>query len=328
LLVDCHAHVLPDAALARFPNGASPRYVTAERTVLGRMLEAQEQAGISHALVSDSFYVESAREELPEWSPTDRVKLYNDALAELVGRYPGRLFGLGCIDAWEGEAAARELERLPGLGLVGALVNPSDGRRYLDDPAAQPLLATAERLGLTLFLHPTRDLPAPEHWSEFVMHLTIGRPAQTAVNAARLIFSGTLDRYPRLQLLLAHGGGVLPYVAGRIDATWSAYRPNRWEGPDLLEHSPASYLRRFYCDSNTWSTPALRLIVDLLGADRLVFGTDQPPVWAPLDRSVAALDGLHLAPAVREAVHWRTAARLFSVPLVPPPPAPALYCGA
>jgi aminocarboxymuconate-semialdehyde decarboxylase len=201
------------------------------------------------------------------------------------------------------------------LGFAGALVNPYDGRsggpRYLDDPACGPLLSAAERLGRPLFVHPTRDLPADEHWRDFVLSLIMGRPTQTSVCAARLIFTGALDRHPRLDLLLAHGGGVLPFVAGRLDATWVAYRPERWHGPDILEVEPSTYLRRFHVDTNTWSVPALRLLLEVMGPDRLVVGNDQPPVWVPLDDSLALLAGLDLTDAEREHVLWRNAMRLF-----------------
>jgi aminocarboxymuconate-semialdehyde decarboxylase len=311
-LIECHAHVLPDAALARFPGGDSPRFVTAERRVLARMLEAHDANGVTHALLSDSFFMETSAEELPVWSGTDRARLYNDSLAALLARHRGRLVGLGCVDPWAGEAAARELERMVvALGFAGALVNPSDGRRYLDDPACAPLLAAAESLGRPLFVHPTRDLPADEHWRDFVLSLVMGRPTQTALCAARLIFTGALDRHPRLDLLLAHGGGVLPFVAGRLDATWATYRPERWHGPDILTLEPSTYLRRFHADTNTWSVPALRLLLEVLGPDRLVVGNDQPPVWAPLEDSLALLAGLDLTDAEREHVLWRNAARLF-----------------
>jgi predicted TIM-barrel fold metal-dependent hydrolase len=315
-LIECHAHVLPDSALARFPGGDSARFVTAEQRVLARMLEAHDANGITHALISDSFFMETSAEELPAWSPTDRARLYNDSLAALIARHRGRLVGLGCVDPWAGEAAARELERMVGeLGFAGALVNPYDGRsggpRYLDDPACGPLLSAAERLGRPLFVHPTRDLPADEHWRDFVLSLIMGRPTQTSVCAARLIFTGALDRHPRLDLLLAHGGGVLPFVAGRLDATWVAYRPERWHGPDILEVEPSTYLRRFHVDTNTWSVPALRLLLEVMGPDRLVVGNDQPPVWVPLDDSLALLAGLDLTDAEREHVLWRNAMRLF-----------------
>jgi len=293
--------------------------------VLGRMLEAQEAAGVTHALVSDSFFMESAAAALPAWSPADRARLYNDALAALIARYPGRLFGVGCVDPFSGEAAARELERMVGqLGLVGALVNPSDapfgGRRYLDDAACGPLLASAEALGRPLFIHPSRDLPAAEHYDDFVMSLIVGRPSQTAVCAARLIFTGTLDRHPRLSMLLAHGGGVLPAMSGRLDATWRAYRPDRWQGPDVLAAPPSSYLRRFHVDTNVWSLPALRLLLEVLGPDRLAVGNDQPPVWFPLAESLALLEQLALPPAARAAVRWGNASRLFGLEAARPVP--------
>ena len=162
-------------------------------------------------------------------------------------------------------------------------------------------------------MHPTRDLPAADHYEDFVLSLIMGRPTQTAVCAARLIFTGALDRHPRLKLLLAHGGGVLPYVAGRLDATWRAYRPDRWHGPDVLSTPPSDYLRRFHTDTNVWSLPALRLLLDVLGPDRLLVGNDQPPVWFPLGESLALLDRLALSPLDREAVHWSNAARLFGL---------------
>src|SRR5215212_11687239 len=150
-LIDCHAHVVPAAALARFPDPASPRYVTAEAVALQPMLDEHDRVGVTHAVVSDSFYMESARDALPAWSPEDRARLFNDGMVELTGRYPGRLFGLGCVDPFGGGASARELERLTReLGLFGALVNPSarpsggpslessDGAEYLDSPRAEP----------------------------------------------------------------------------------------------------------------------------------------------------------------------------------------------
>jgi len=302
--------------LRHLPDGASPRYVTAEGRVFDRMLAAHDANGVTHALVSDSFFMEAAAEALPTWSTTDHARLFNDELARLVARHPRRLFGLGCVDPFGGDDAARELERMTRqLGFAGALVAPSDGHRYLDDPAAASLLAAAAELGCPLFVHPTRDLPAAEHYTEFVLALSVGRPAQTAVCAARLIFTGALDRQPGLRLLLAHGGGVLPYVAGRLDATWMAYRPERWAGVDVLTAPPATYLRRFYCDSNTWSTAALRLLMETLGADRVVVGNDQPPVWFPLERSLAALAELDLGPADAEAIRWENAARLFGLRL-------------
>lgn len=316
MLIDCHAHVLPEQALRRFPDAASPKYVTAESRVLQRMLDEHDRVGVTHAVVSDSFYMESARDALPDWSATERARLFNDGMAELVSRHSGRLFGLACVDPFGGEASAVELERATReLGLVGALINPWDGAEYLDSPRAEPFLAAAVALGVPLFLHPNRDLPAPEDARDFALHVSLARPHQTATCIARMIYGGTLDRYPDLRLLLAHGGGTLPYMAGRLDGTWEAYRPGRWEGPDILTRPPSSYLARLACDANLWSAPALRLAIETFGAEHVLFGNDCPPVWVPLDGPVELLGHLDLPADEVEAIRWRNAVRYFGLPV-------------
>ena len=178
------------------------------------------------------------------------------------------------------------------LGFLGALVNPTDaptgGRRYLDDAACGPLLAAAAARGRPLFVHPSRELPAGEHFDDFVLSLIVGRPTQTAVCAARLIFTGTLDRHPRLPLLLAHGGGVLPAMAGRLDATWRAYRPGPMAGPGRALVAPVHVSAPLPRRHQRVVGPALRLLLDVLGPERLLVGNDQPPVWFPLGESLRA----------------------------------------
>src|SRR5918993_178863 len=107
MLIDCHAHITPAPTLRRLPEPGSPRYVTAEPVALRRMLDEHARVGVTHAVVSDSFYMESARDALPNWSTLDRAKLFNDGMVELVERYPRRFFGLGCLDPFGGEASAR-----------------------------------------------------------------------------------------------------------------------------------------------------------------------------------------------------------------------------
>ncbi len=316
MLIDCHAHILPDAAARRFPDRASPKYVTAETRVLRRVLDEHDRVGITHAVVSDSFYMESSRDTLPAWSALDRARLFNDGMADLVDRHGGRLFGLACVDPFGGEESARELERATrDLGLVGALINPWDGAEYLDAPQAEPFLAAAATLRLPLFVHPNRDLPAPEDSREFALHVSLARPHQTAICIARMIHGGTLDRHPDLALLLAHGGGTLPYIAGRLDGTWEAYRPDRWEGSDRLTRPPSSYLGRLACDTNLWSAPALRLAVAVFGVNHVLFGNDYPPVWTPLDGPVRMLDELDLSDHELEGLRWRNAVHFFSLPI-------------
>jgi aminocarboxymuconate-semialdehyde decarboxylase len=197
---------------------------------------------------------------------------------------------------------------------VGVLVNPSDGNEYLDSPRAEAFLEAAVALDVPVFLHPTRDLPSPEHSFDFALHVSLARPHQTATCIARMIYAGTLDRFPGLRLLLAHGGGTLPYMAGRLDGTWVGYRPGRWEGPDTLTQPPSSYLARLACDTNLWSDAALKLAISTFGIDHVLFGNDYPPVWTPLDGPVAIVNGLDIPEADREGIRWGNAARFFRLP--------------
>jgi predicted TIM-barrel fold metal-dependent hydrolase len=130
-----------------------------------------------------------------------------------------------------------------------------------------------------------------------------------------MIYSGTFDRHPDLRMLLAHAGGTLPYTAGRLDATWQGYRPDRWDGPDVLTRTPSSYLARLFSDTNLWSTSALRLAIETFGVDHVLFGNDLPPVWVPLDGPIEMLDALDLSEAELESIRWRNAARFFGLPL-------------
>ena len=158
-------------------------------------------------------------------------------------------------------------------------------------------------------------MPAPEDSREFALNVSLARPHQTATCIARMIYTGTFDRHPDLRLLLAHAGGTLPFVAGRLDATWQGYRPGRWEGSDVLTRPPSSYLGRLCCDTNTWSAPALQLAIETFGIEHVLFGNDLPPVWVPLDGPIELLDAMDLPKADLEAIRWRNAARFFRLPL-------------
>jgi aminocarboxymuconate-semialdehyde decarboxylase len=104
-------------------------------------------------------------------------------------------------------------------------------------------------------------------------------------------------------------------VAGRLDGTWEGYRPGRWDGPDILTRPPSSYLAHLWCDTNTWSAPALRLAIETFGADHVLWGNDRPPVWVPLHGPLAMLGDLGLYATDLEGIRWCNAARFFGLPI-------------
>jgi aminocarboxymuconate-semialdehyde decarboxylase len=202
-------------------------------------------------------------------------------------------------------AAARELERaVRELGLRGASIGPVVGDIPLDDPRCAPVLEAAQALDVPLLLHPYYVGPRPG-LPEFYLTNLIGNPLETTIAVARLILSGTLDRLPRLRLVLVHAGGFLPYQVGRLDHGWEV-RP---ESKGCVER-PSSYLRRFVFDTITHEPAALGFLVGFVGADRVAYGTDLPfdMMDGPLD---AQLGPLELPPDQRQAIASGTAEAWF-----------------
>lgn len=295
--VDVHTHVIPDALVreARTPGGlfgvreeggglVHPEGYRAPLDVdfhdAGAILARMDASGIDVSVLSLSptmfFY---------DQTPADAAgfaRLANDAIAELAAQ-DERLLAVAQLPLQDPVAAAAELERAVGeLGMRGALIGTNVGARSLDEPDFEPVFATAQRLGVPVELHPYFTGPKPR-LEPFYFTNTVGNPLDTCIAAARLIHAGTFDRFPELRLVLAHGGGYLPYQLGRLDHAWQV-RP---EPHERIPNPPSSYLRRFWIDTLTHSDEALTFLAGLIGADRLLVGTDLPYDMAdarPLER--------------------------------------------
>ena len=172
----------------------------------------------------------------------------------------------------DGARAARELARAVGeLGLRGAEICTHVNGMDLDDASLTPVWATAERLGVPFFLHPqnsgdVRRLEDLHLWN------LVGFPAETALTVARLILGGVFERHPGLKVILAHGGGYFPYQIGRLDHGY-AVRPDLAE---RLPRRPSDYLGSIYCDSLIHSDVSLRFLLDRMGDEHVVVGSDYP----------------------------------------------------
>jgi aminocarboxymuconate-semialdehyde decarboxylase len=229
-----------------------------------------DRFGIDISVLSASptlfFYGEAEAEA------ADFARQFNDELAAWVKTYPDRFMGLASLPLQSPETAASELERaVTGLGLVGGEIGTSlPGPAAIDEAGLEPLFETAEALDVPLLLHPN-DPPVPL-LGAFHLPNGIGNPLDTTIAAARLMFSGTLDRYPTLRIILVHGGGFLPYQFGRLDRIHQM----RSEAQTRMSNAPSTYMRRFWIDSVTHSTAALEYLARLMGTDRVVLGSDYP----------------------------------------------------
>jgi aminocarboxymuconate-semialdehyde decarboxylase len=198
-------------------------------------------------------------------------QIQNDALSLLVKKYPQQATALGMIPLQDVVLAIKELERVIKLGLKGVEIGAHVNGMYPGDASFRPFWEACESLGAFVFIHPVEGGGRAE-LRDYYMWNVIGNPLDTTIAAGHLILSGVMDAYPRLKILLAHGGGTLPFIHGRLDRGFK----QRPEINKVISRTPTEYLKQFYFDSITHDATVLRGLVDLVGADHVLLGSDYP----------------------------------------------------
>jgi uncharacterized protein len=252
---------------------------------------------------------------VPGQAGVDLARAYNDALAEACTRNPDRYRGFAHLPMLAPDAAADELERaVRQLGFRGMLVNGATDGRFLDDPVFEPILAQAETLDVPIYIHP--GIPGPAVRSAyydrlpgnfgFTMALAAwGWHAETAVHTLRLVFSGALDRHPKLTIVIGHMGEALPFMLDRIDETTTAEAKQR-----LRRSARETILDQVWITTSGFFTlPPFMAALLSFGVDRIMFSVDYP--FASNARARAFLDALPVSPADREKIAHGNADRLL-----------------
>jgi aminocarboxymuconate-semialdehyde decarboxylase len=198
--------------------------------------------------------------------------LQNDQIAKLVKAHPDRFMGIATLPMQAPDRAAAELTRaVRQLGMHGAMIGSNIAGRNLDDPSLEPVWAAAAELGAFMIIHPTNVAGADRLRSYYLNNL-IGNPLDTTIAAACLVFGGVLQRHPKLNVCLVHGGGFVPYQAGRWVHGWHV-RP---EPKVNVEQSPEPWIERFYYDTILHARPQLEFLVASVGPSRVLLGSDYP----------------------------------------------------
>jgi aminocarboxymuconate-semialdehyde decarboxylase len=238
---------------------------------------------------------------------TGIVAAGNDELATYVADAPERLLGLGTIPVGWPEGADEARRCLDQLGLAGVAIGTRGAGRDLDDPVNDDLWALLAERDAFVFMHPS-GVPDPHRQADFWLPQLVGYPMETALAVARMVFGRVLERWP-INLCLAHGGGCLPSLRGRMDMGW-----DRKDVAHTTTRPPSTYTDRLFYDTAVFSTTLLRRLVEDVGADHVMLGTDHPFELgdrAPLD-TVKAL-GLDRADTRR--ILWDNAAGLLGLPV-------------
>ncbi|HEY5902338.1 MAG TPA: amidohydrolase family protein [Anaerolineales bacterium] len=289
MVIDSHAHIIVPEIL-REANPAEawrPRVVwedgrqlveygpkrigsaTREFVAISQILAEMESSGVDAALLCP--WVSLVRYDADGQESLSACRVQNDALAGLAAEHPRRIAALGLVPLQDVPLAVRELERLMASGLKGVEIGTHINGVYPGDERFRPFWEACESLGAFVFIHPVEGGGRPE-FRDYYMWNVVGNPLETTVAAAHLILSGIMEAHPRLKVLLAHGGGALPYIHGRLDRGFR----RRPEINKVISRPPTEYLRQFYFDTITHDPAVLRSLVDLAGADHVLLGSDYP----------------------------------------------------
>lgn len=208
----------------------------------------------------------------------------NDGIARMVKEMPSRFVGIADVPLEDPVAAVAELDRAVNkLGMRGVQILANVNGRDLDSPELMPFYKEVQALDIPVFIHP-RPPAGTIRLNGYHLINLIGNPMDTTIAAARLVFSGVLDRFPRLKFCLAHAGGMVPYLRGR----WEHGYEVRPEAKFFIKEPPSKYIPLFYYDTITHSDSLLEYLIKSVGADKVLMGTDYPFDMAdsePVDRA-------------------------------------------
>lgn len=320
-LIDTHTHYFPQALIEVLKERPTvPMLVDADpepfvrygqdtqyplqpvMTDLDAKLALMDRVGISVSVLSVNIPgVDGFDDQAPA-----AAKKVNDELATVAKRSPGRLAWLAVLPMDDPPAAAEELRRAVEAGASGAMIYSNVAGREISLDIDWPMLDAAVALDVPILMHPTFPLSASSTTAYDLVSI-LGFVMDTSTTALRLIFGGLYDRYPNLKLIVAHVGGLIPYLIGRIDFQSAAWPGGR----GALKVLPSDHIRKLYVDSVCLWPPALKLAVDFFGADHVMHGSDLP-YW-PLDQSVKTVQGSGLSDDQRASVEYATAASVMRI---------------
>ena len=320
---DIHAHFVPEEYLriieaegepygVRLRSGANGPMIVVGQAVIGpitahyhnldlRLKAMDAQRVTVHALSLNPPMVYWAAEALG----VRLARLVNDAMAAATRAHPERFVALATLPMQDPEAAVNEVDRaVKELGCRGIYLGTNVRGKELTDSSFLPVFERINALAVPVFLHPFYVIGS-QRLTSYYLHNLLGNPFDTAVAAANLIFSGLLDRFPKLDICLPHAGGAFPYLIGRLSHGWKVREECRG-----LKKSPVSYLRRFTYDTISHAAESLQYLIDLVGADRVMLGSDYCFDMG-YERPVKVVTALRLSRNDQEKILGANAARLL-----------------
>jgi|SRR5690348_620777 len=235
------------------------------------------------------------------------ASLVNDAFARIVSDHRGRFLAYATLPLNDPAASVRELDRaMTQLGMRGAMLFSNVNGVALADSRYLPLYEAANSLGAILHIHPTAPVGV-EAMTDFWLMPLVGFLMDTTLAAAKLVFAGIPERFPRIRWVLSHLGGAVPYIAERFDRGFHAFSECRAN----IKRPPSEYLKNFYYDTVNFDSNALQLAIAFAGADQILAGSDYPHQIGSIPSMLSSLRSLPISDGDRAKILGANAARLF-----------------
>lgn len=318
MTIDVHGHVTSPELFKRFP-------MPPALADIDGMIERKAALGITMTIVGSPVGA-GTMVPVPGLDnydqPADKLEAFHEWVAETVRSHGGHLRGYVYVNPFDDDALDRTAKRLAQDEFVGLIVNTSVRGRYLDAPAADGFFALAAESGAPVLLHPPAEpVGAAAMGGNLGMIEHVARPCDVTCGVAAILAAGWLDTYPELRLIAANAGGALSLLREKLDLAQARARAGGQPGgppsgpPPAGEGAPplSAALRRIYVDTATPSAPALAAAAEVFGPERLLFGTDSPPLATPLDTALGLLEALDVSEAQRDLIRGGTARALFGL---------------
>jgi aminocarboxymuconate-semialdehyde decarboxylase len=317
MIIDWHAHIYTPEEAANdkgtWDGNEGPSW--GERgcpMVLGNFLDAHYKAGIDISVVSNAAHYlrgKRANEELAA------VQKWNDYAAKVQQDHKGVLYAFATILPCGGPGLIKETERaVRELGLKGVFIHSSHKGSYPDDDEARPFWELVQDLDVPVMIHPPNAGFGEERMREYRLASSIGRPFDLCLALGRLIVRGVLEDFPKVKLVASHGGGGICETISRMDYAYELgdeafflgpYRPMK------IKKKPSEYLKALYIDSVTYNAPAMKMVLEWVGPDRVIYGSDAPPLTSLKKSAIELIENLPISREDKDKILYRNARELL-----------------
>jgi len=307
-IIDVHIHLTPHRFSEVALKGKTWYGMTADDGELDnpknlwtteQRLEEMNRIELDTQMVSptDVFYQYNQKPEIT----AQIARECNAEISELVRDYPDRFMGLGTLPMQDIPLAVQEMEHgMKKLGLKGFMIDDHVNGLTYDEPIFEQFWEKAEKLGAFFLIHQYGPTVTETRTRRYFLHNTVGNLVDRTLTYGCLVGGGVMDRHPDLKICLGHAGGYVPYAVDRMDKGWEMFPKYRGNAVK----PPSTYLDRFYYDTTTFTNRNLRFLVDVVGADRVVLGTDWPAPMAVVDPVNTIKNSAVLSDVEKDAILW------------------------